>query len=387
MKKDRLFKSRPQANLHVHTPHSFSFFPSIPALLDRAADEGILVLGINDFDTCEGFGEFSEACGEKRIFPSYGIEVMALSAQDQKEGLLANDPKNPGRVYLCGKGIPRPLNCGESARALLERIKKESQERMAEMTGQINGFLSERNIPVSLSYEEIKNTTASGWVRERHIARILGKRILNLESPAEALKKLSIEDGEQALRDFALLQQILRSKLLKAGGRGYVKEKEGAFPGLRESKKLFLSMGAVPVYPVLADGAGKLTDWEKEPGGLAEKLADLGCHAVEFIPHRNSLDMLLKYANALHGRGFIITAGSEHNSPEDLPLKPVARDCPELPEELQEIFWRGSCAVVGHQEQKSCGKEGFTDENGSRTGLAVEKLIEIGETIIRRYHK
>lgn len=368
----------------MHTPHSFSYFSSVPELVNRASEENIRILGINDFNTIEGFQEFTRLCGEKNIIPSYGIEVMAINTPDQEKGVLVNDPGNPGRVYLCGKGIPFPPAPDEFTLALLERIKAESRKRMAETVKKLNEFFLELGIPVSLSFDEIEEKTASGWVRERHVAKNLAEKILGSGSPAPIIKKLIGEEDESIKDDFPLLQKQLRSKLLKSGQRAYVRESEGAFLSMDEAKKLFLSLSAIPVYPILADGAGEPTDRENDPEALSEWLFSLGYHAVEFIPHRNTVAVLSKYAETLSEKGFIVTAGSEHNSPEHLPLKPIAKDSHELPLNLEKIFWEGCCAVAAHQSQREEGLPGFVDEHGERTNITAEELIKKGESIIWR---
>ena len=58
-------KHRPEAvkvNAHLHTPYSFSAFDDIPQALDMAVQEGVKVVGINDFYTMEGYGEWAREC-------------------------------------------------------------------------------------------------------------------------------------------------------------------------------------------------------------------------------------------------------------------------------------------------------------------------------------
>lgn len=370
------------SNLHVHTPHSFSFFNSIEELVETAAAEKVSVLGINDFDTWEGFAEFGAECEKRGIFPSFGVEVMALSVKDKKTGMLANDPKNPGRVYLCGKGMARRPPRDAFSISLRERIGQESAARMKEAVGLTNRFLDEKGAPFRISYVDIEKTTASGWVRERHIAKALAEKILESGDPGAMAELLELSPASLESAD---LQEAARSSLLKAGGPAYVPEEEGAFPSIDEAKKLFLALGGIPAYPVLADGAGKFTDWEDDPAGLCRRLGELGFAAAEFIPHRNTLSGLMKYADALEKAGFIITAGSEHNSPAKLPLKPAAKDAVELPPELLEIFFRGACCVAAHQERVGKGDEGFIDPSGIRTGVSQEVLFEEGKNKIRSF--
>lgn len=47
----------PDVNAHIHTPYSFSAYGSISEALDRAAAEGVRIVGINDFYSTDGFRE------------------------------------------------------------------------------------------------------------------------------------------------------------------------------------------------------------------------------------------------------------------------------------------------------------------------------------------
>ncbi|MBR3745046.1 MAG: hypothetical protein IKN31_08130, partial [Bacteroidales bacterium] len=44
-------------NAHLHTPYSFSAFDSIPQAAQMAADQGVKVVGINDFYSMDGYAE------------------------------------------------------------------------------------------------------------------------------------------------------------------------------------------------------------------------------------------------------------------------------------------------------------------------------------------
>ncbi len=385
MKKTLFNEALPTANMHVHSPHSFSYFGSIEELVTAAKEECVNILGISDFNTCEGFDDFERACRKRGIFPSYGLEVIAIDAESQKNLLLANDPDNPGRVYLCAKGIPFPAKQDAFTLDLLERVKKESKARGIQTVEKLNNIFINQQIPLSISYEDIEKTTPSGWVRERHVAKVIAEKALETPEPQAVISKLAGAKYEAAALNSNDLQQFLRSKLLKSGCPAYVREEKGAFLSLAEAKKLFLSLGGIPAYPVLADGSPEMTDWEKDPATLAERLAGLGYHAVEFITCRNSLNVLSEYVEVLSDAGFLITAGTEHNSPARAPLKPSAKDCAELPADLQKIFLRGAAVVIAHQELCSADRDGFVDETGARTNISIEKLAETGEAAVWSY--
>ena len=79
-------------NAHLHTPYSFSAFASIGQALDLAAGEGVNVVGINDFYSMDGYAAWKEGCSARKLFPLFGIEFIALNAEDQAAGLRVNDP-------------------------------------------------------------------------------------------------------------------------------------------------------------------------------------------------------------------------------------------------------------------------------------------------------
>ena len=100
----------PDVNAHLHTPYSFSAFRDIDEALDMAVEEGVKVVGINDFYTTRGFDEWADGCKKRGLVPLFGIEFISLNEADQKAGLRVNDPANPGRTYLSGKGLTHPFH-------------------------------------------------------------------------------------------------------------------------------------------------------------------------------------------------------------------------------------------------------------------------------------
>jgi len=93
-----------KVNNHIHTPYSFSAFGYIEEAVKMAEAEGVKILGINDFYVTEGYGEFIEKCLKHQIFPLLNVELIGISREDQEAGIRVNDPNNPGRTYISGKG-------------------------------------------------------------------------------------------------------------------------------------------------------------------------------------------------------------------------------------------------------------------------------------------
>ena len=62
------------SNLHIHTPYSFSAFTDIREAVCLAREQDVRVLGISDFNTTEGYQDFSEECQNAGVFPVYCME-------------------------------------------------------------------------------------------------------------------------------------------------------------------------------------------------------------------------------------------------------------------------------------------------------------------------
>ena len=100
-------RPRRGTNGHIHTSESFSVFRSPTEAVWQAAREGLAVLGINDHYTVAGHEEFRRACEIAGIAAAFSLEAVAMDRDAAEAGLKLNDPDNPGRIYLCGKGVTR----------------------------------------------------------------------------------------------------------------------------------------------------------------------------------------------------------------------------------------------------------------------------------------
>ena len=322
-------------NAHIHTPYSFSAFSSVGEALEHAAEEGVKVVGINDFYSTDGYGEWKEGCAARGLYPLFGIEFISLNAEDQAAGLRVNDPNNPGRTYISGKGLAYPVILkGESLRKL-EAVRAESNRQVEQMCAKLNEWLKAEGKPIQLDFNEIREKLTKGSIRERHLAKALR---LAMEPDAENPAKLENE---------------LRSKLLKAGGPAFVPESPEAFLPMKTVQEIIEAAGGIPTYPFLADDAkGNFTDFEGDLMKAADTLKKRGFRSVEFITTRNTTAVLEQYAGYLEDEGFIVSFGSEHNTPAMEPVKLHTRDAAELSEKLKAINWRGACAIAAHQAGK-----------------------------------
>ena len=290
------------------------------------------VVGINDFYSTDGYGEWKEGCAARGLYPLFGIEFISLNAEDQAAGLRVNDPNNPGRTYISGKGLAYPVILKGEPLRKLEAVRAESNRQVEQMCAKLNEWLKAEGKSIRLDFNEIREKLTKGSIRERHLAKALR---LALEPDAENPAKLENE---------------LRSKLLKAGGPAFVPERPEAFLPMKTVQEIMEAAGGIPTYPFLADDAkGHFTDFEGDLMKAADTLKRRGFRSVEFITTRNTTAVLEQYAGYLEDEGFIVSFGSEHNTPAMEPVKLHTRDAAELSEKLKAINWRGACAIAAHQ--------------------------------------
>ena len=344
-------------NAHIHTPYSFSAFESIGQALDMALADGVRVVGINDFYTGEGYVQWQKGCEQRGLVPLYGIEFIALDLKDQAAGRRVNDPGNPGRTYISGKGLRCPFTLPAKETSMLERVREASRRQVQQMCGRLNAHLEASRAGIQLDFNEIEATLTSGQVRERHLAKALRLAVKDSSVYGRILGGPMKADPQDA----AAVEDELRSRLLKAGGAAFVPEDGEAFLPVEEVCGIIRAAGGIPTYPFLGDDAkGGFTDFEADLKKAAKELWSKGLRSVEFISSRNTTAVLERYARYLEDEGFIVPLGSEHNPPAMEPLRLRTRDHAELSDTLRAINWRGACAIAAHQaglEGVSSGEE------------------------------
>ncbi|MDD3788161.1 MAG: PHP domain-containing protein [Petrimonas sp.] len=379
-----------KVNAHLHTPYSFSSFHDINNALERAVAENVKVVGINDFYTTEGYKEWDEGCRKRSLYPLFGIELISLNEVDQKAGLRVNDPGNPGRTYISGKGLAYPFRLAEPFASQLANVRNEANKQVEAMCEKLNNILAEKNIGFSLNIDWIKNELTKGSVRERHLAKALRLKVYEkCENNENCIKGLfnEIFDGKElksAVENVAGVENEIRVNLLKAGSSAFVPETADAFLPMDTVCKIILAAGGIPTYPFLADDAnGNYTDFESDLERVAKQLTERGFHSVEFITTRNDVKLLEKYADYLHNQGFVVTLGSEHNTPAMEPIELFARNQTVLTDRLLQINYEGACVIAAHQHVVAQGLRGYVDENGNADRTKREEFVKLGDELIR----
>lgn len=380
-------------NGHFHTPFSFSAFTEIEQAFRMAKAEGVQVLGVNDFYTTDGYPEFADLAAKYKIFPLFNIEFMALQRDLQEAGVRVNDPANPGRTYMSGKGLSHPFAIGVEALALLQQVQHESNVQTAEMVNKLNVFLAELNAGISFTFDELKAKYAKNMLRERHIAKALRiaideKFASDDDKKAFYLQVFSGKEVKSKLDDATGLENEIRGNLLKAGGKAFVAEDPKAFLSLDEVKKVIISAGGIPCYPVLLDDPkGVCTDFEADAEKLYQMLVDRNIFSIELIPGRNDFNILKKFVQFFRSKNFLVSFGTEHNTPQLDPVKVSCRHGVELDDELNQIGYEGACIIAAHQYLVAKGEEGFLRADGSGKTAEYDAFVKLGNAVIKNFIK
>jgi len=376
------------ANAHMHTPYSFSAFTDISQALNMAVNENVKVAGINDFYTTDGYSEWAHACVERKIFPLFNIEYISLNRDDQSAGIKVNDPNNPGRTYLSGKGLAFPAKLEEPYASKLASVRLESNRQVQKMCDKLNEVLGNCKAGFELDYEEIKSSMTKGMVRERHLAKALREKINALfTAPEDQLFFYKTIFGGKALKsdigNFAAIENEIRGNLLKAGGAAFIPESPEAFLDMEDVCQIILKSGGIPTYPFLADdNNGNFTEFEAPKETVIEILKRRNICSVEFITTRNSIAVLEEYASYFNKNGFVVTFGTEHNTPAMEPIELFARNNTPLTEMLLEINYEGACITAAHQYLVATEGIGYLDKEGKPDQTKREYFTILGKAII-----
>jgi hypothetical protein len=382
-----------EVNGHIHTPYSFSAFSDMEAIFSMAKNENISVLGINDFYVTDGYDAFHKGCVTNGIFPLFNIEFIGLLKEEQKKGIRVNDPNNPGRIYFSGKGLDYPFHTGFMLRRQLKSVIRESQTQIKAMIHNLNHLIENQDPALNLSYEMIKKEYAHELVRERHVAKAL--RMLaarNFTTPEKQIEFIEALYGgkksKTGLSNPAAFENEIRSNLLKSGGAAFVEEDEKSFLELKRIIRIIIKAGGIPCYPVLLDDpSGKYTEFESDPEKLWKSLKELEVECIELIPGRNDAAILKNFVEFFHSKDFIITFGTEHNTPEMIPLTVTARGSVPLDESLKRIAWEGACIIAAHQYLRADGRQGYVMPDGKHSAEQKGELARLGQMVIEYYLK
>ncbi len=390
---------RPKVNTHVHMPPNFSAFETVAQAVAMAARQGVAVLGAGNYYDYRPYAEFTETCQASGVFPLFGTEVISLQRGLMEQGIRVNDPANPGKTYVCGKAITRFQVPSPRAMQLLGTIRGNDSLRMARMTEKMAEVFAGHGIATGLNADKVIDRVAARHrcdrdtvvLQERHVAQAFQERMFDLvpeDLRPAALRSLFGTEPKVSPTDAVGIQNELRSFLMKSGKSCFVPEQ---YVSLAEARELILQLGGIDCYPVVADMIAGGCEFETPVGRLVETLSSQGFCMVEFITVRNTGKVLTEYVTQLRKAGFVVTAGTEHNTLDLIPLEPLCKHGLPIPEPLKDIFWEGACVLAAHQFLCAQCRRGFVDDQGlpnSQYRSAEDRIKAfkaIGEVVIGRY--
>ncbi|MGZ8760325.1 MAG: hypothetical protein ACXWXV_07055 [Aeromicrobium sp.] len=383
-------------NTHVHLPPNFSAFQSVEDAVQTAVDAGVGVLGASNFHDQRIYARFRERSLAAGIMPLFGVEVITVDQALLAAGTRVNDPANPGRIYLCGKGINPFASPGEAAVRLAAAARVADVERARLMALRLRTCFAEAGLKTALTYDNVAEEVAEragvppDWVvlQERHLAQAFQEALFLTFSPerrpallARAFGGPSTADPENAVA----IQDEVRSRLMKADRPAFVPESPVSFD---DAVRLILEMDGIPSYPTLGDGVEPVCPWEDPPSALADRIKARGIYAAELIPTRNRPEVVDAYVSAFRAAGIIVTAGTEHNTHQPPSIEPRCVDGSLPSHGARDAFWEGACVIVAHQHLRTQGLPGYVDQDGElRTGFAdadsrIRWFAEVGADVI-----
>jgi hypothetical protein len=169
----------PAVNTHIHLPPNFSAFATVDDAVAQAAAEGLRVLGSNNYHDFRVYESFEATAVRHDIVALFGMEIICLVEDLQQRSVRANDPDNPGRMYLCGDGITRVGSHPASAQALIAQMRAVNEARIRRITRRLGELFAAAGLVTTTSVEEVVSQVAGragvprDWVvlQERHVAR------------------------------------------------------------------------------------------------------------------------------------------------------------------------------------------------------------------------
>jgi hypothetical protein len=327
-------------NLHAHTFFSYNAYgysPSKYAWLARKT--GLAVAGIVDFDVLDALEEFLAAgqlvglktCVslESRVFvPEFATRVI-------------NSPGEPGIAYHMGVGFTKPVT-----HPFLAAMRAAAEARTRDMVDRVNPALR----PVELDYaQEVVPLTPQGNATERHLCQAYENKAAKVFPDAAQRAAFWKEKLGDAPPAGAKLQNLIRAKMMKRGGPGYVQPGKGAFPLLADMNQFVLSAGAIPTLAWL-DGTTEGEQCIEEFFAVGRAS---GAAALNLIPDRNytpgvkdqKLQNLYDVVALAEKHHFPVIVGTEMNAPGNKFVDSFGTA--EL-QPLVPVFLRGAYIVYAH---------------------------------------
>jgi len=393
-------RRRDVVNMHCHTFFSYNAYGHSPSSLAWLAHEdGWHALATVDFDVLDGVDETLHACDLVGVRGASGLETRAYV--DELADRVINSPGEPGICYHVGLGFAGGETPPRAAR-VLRAMREGAQRRNRDMLSRINAHLA----PVHVDYDrDVLPLTPAGNATERHMLVALDAAARAAFPDRSALVAFWAEKlgeppdaVEHSLSDTAGPNELIRSRLMKQGGVGYVPPDRTSFPPVDDVIRAIITCGAVPVVAWL-DGT---SEGERQLDALLDLFMTKGAAALTIIPERNwniadpdersakvrELHRLMEAARSLD---LPVLAGTEMNKPGQPLLDDFGAE-PLLP--YRDDFIAGANWAYGHTLLQRALAKGYQSDwarsalpnRGERNAFYREigALVEPGRESVAR---
>jgi len=353
------------ANMHCHTFFSFNAYGHSPASLAWLAKRrGFRLIGSVDFDVLDGVDEFLIACDMVEVRASTGIETRVFIPEFATREI--NSPGEPGVYYDMGIGFTSSQAQGAAA-AILADMRQRAERRNRDMLARINAHLA----PVTIDYErDVLPLTPAGSATERHMlaAYVHAAERMVLDLPEFWATKLNLSPDQvtSVIADTAKFQNLIRARLMKRGGVGYVQPGPESFPTVEEFHSFIVQCGALPCATWL-DGTSA---GEQAIEELLNLLIGKGAVALNIIPDRNwnisdpetrrlKVQKLYEIVQLAEQLALPLNVGTEMNSFGQKLVDDF--DAPELAP-VRKAFMDGAHFIYGHTVLQRALELGYQSE-------------------------
>jgi hypothetical protein len=341
-------------NMHCHTFFSFNGYGYSPsALVWLGRKQGFAAMGIVDFDVLDGVDEFLDACELVGLRGSAGIETRVFVPEFATREI--NSPGEPGVCYQMGIGFASGQVEGCAAEILAD-LRQRAADRNRGMLARVNAHLA----PAGIDYErDVLPLTPKGNATERHMLTAYVAAAERAYPERSELvrfwaQKLALEPAEveTQIDDGPEFKNVIRARLMKRGGVGYVEASPESFPTVDEFHEMIVHCGALPCFAWL-DGTSAGEQAIEELLGL---MVEKGAVAINVIPDRNwnindpetrrvKVQNLYDFVRLAQELDLPLNVGTEMNK---YGLKLVDDfDVPEL-EPVRQTFLDGAYFIYGH---------------------------------------
>jgi hypothetical protein len=388
------------ANMHCHTFFSFNGYGHSPTSLAwLARRQGFGLIGSVDFDVLDAVDEFLAACDQAGVRGACGLETRVYLPQFATREI--NSPGEPGVAYHMGLGFTTSA-APPPAAAILADMGRRAADRNRGVLERVNAHLH----PLTLDYDrDVLPLTPNGNATERHIlAAYLAAAARSFPNPAPFWADklgMTADQIEAIIPSPAKFADLVRAKLMKRGGVGYVQPGPNTFPTVDEFHRLVEACGALPCAAWL-DGT---STGEQAIEELLELLVGQGAVTFNLVPDRNwniadpaarqmKLQKLYAVVELTQKLDLPLNVGTEMNAFGQKLVDDF--DAPELAP-VRAAFMDGAYFVYGHTAAQRALSRGYQsdwakshlptrrDRNNFYTRLG--RLVEPGQSGLARLQR